>query len=176
MNKLNLGCGYVTPDDWDNVDKIEYNGDVLVADVLKGLPFQDNHFDFILMNHTLQMFHYDELPIVLSEVKRVMKSSATLRILTPDVKLKMYSYFDPSIRMHISNDIDVPISKELEPTEFGRLMRWIFWHGDTHCAFSEESLADLLERNGFKHGRIGAFGECELDSRENESLIMEAMK
>lgn len=168
MLKLNLGSGYDVADGWEHVDKLDY-GDNIVANVLDGLTNPDEHFDFVLMNHTLQMFHYDELPVVLAEVKRVMKPGATLRILTPDLVLafnavveKNYSYF--------------PIADELEPTLAGKFTRYIFWHGDTRCAFDESALKNLLERNGFKDIRRAEFGECELDSREHESLIVECVK
>lgn len=169
MNKLNLGCGYIQPDDWINVDKVDY-GQEFIADILEGLPFNDKSQDFVLMNHVLQMFHYDELPVVLSEVKRVMKPDATLRILTPDLKKALDAY-------RISNWIYFPISDELEVSLDGKFARYLFWHGDTRCAFTENSLKDLLVRNGFTiREEETKFGDCELDSREDESLIMEAIK
>lgn len=172
LNRLNLGSGYVTPENWVNVDVIP-NTNTIVADVRYGLPFGDNYFDFVLMNHTLQSFHYDELPTVLKEVRRVMKEGAALRILTPDVMDKMYDFFDPD---SLSSDFKVPVSNKIESTRSGRLLRWIFWHGDTRCAFSYDSLEDLLNRNGFTKVKLEKFGECELDSRKNESLIVEGIK
>jgi ubiquinone/menaquinone biosynthesis C-methylase UbiE len=173
MNRLNLGAGLTWPDDWVNVDKFPASDSIIEADVLKGLPFPDNHFDFVLMNHTLQMFTYEELPVVLKEVRRVMKEGATLRILTPDVIDKMFDYFDPDA---LSSGFDVPVSEKLEPTRAGRLLRYIFWHGDTRCAFSTDSLISKLQESDFANFRSGKFGECDLDSRKDESLIVECIK
>lgn len=172
LTKLNLGCGYAQHIAWVNVDKLDY-GQEIVADILEGLPFEDDRFDFVLMNHTLQMFKYDELPIVLKEVRRVMKPGATLRILTPDIMAAIHDLTAPDA---LTEDFEVPITRELEPTQTGRLIRWIFWHGDTRCGFSQDSLKDLLERHNFTNVKLGKFGECELDSREEESLIMTCEK
>lgn len=165
MQRLNLGCGFETPEEWENVDKV-YSGHNIVADVLKGLPYEDDYFDFVVMNHTLQCFHYDELPIVLAEVKRVMKPGSELRILTPSLDKALEAY-------RTANYDYFPISDELETTIDSKFARYLFWHGDTRCAFNHNSLRELLHRNGFTKIVEGRFGECQLDTREEESLIME---
>lgn len=166
--KLNLGCADVQPPDWVNVDKWDCGQDI-VEDVLFGLTADDNTYDLVLMNHVLQTFHYDELPGALREVRRVMKDGATLRILTPDLRKAIKLYTE-----HHSGDL--PISYDLEPTYSGRVFRYVFWHGDTRCGFDVYSLLDLLKRNGFRDGKVGKFGDCELDSRESESLIVTCKK
>lgn len=167
--RLNLGAGLTWPSGWDNVDKYPASNNIIEADVLEGLPFPDNHFDFVLMNHVLQTFTYNEHESVFKEVRRVMKKGATLRILVPDLERAVGMY-------EIQNDAHFPISDKLESTIDGKFARYLFWHGETRCAFTDLSLRDLLIRNGFKRIHNAEFGECELDSREEESLIMEAIK
>lgn len=168
-NRLNLGCGYEQPKDWVNVDSVKYPGDHIVADVLEGLPFPDDHFDFVMLNHVLQMFTYNDHAYVLAEIRRVMKPGATLRILTPDL--------DKALEMYRTAQWDYfPIADELEVTYSGKLARYLFWHGETRSAFTDKSLGDLLTRNGFNDPLLGSYGECDLDSRNEESLIMEAIK
>lgn len=166
---LNLGCGYVTPDNWVNADINPIDDNVIQADIIKGLPFEDNYFDFVLMNHVLQVFNYNQLADVLSEVKRVMKKGGKLRILTPDLQVAVEAFIEGNTHIY-------PISDKLESTPSGKFARYLFWHGDTHCAFDEYSLADLLSRNGFYGVEKSYFGKCELDSRQDESLIMECIK
>jgi predicted SAM-dependent methyltransferase len=165
---LNLGSGYIEHPDWCAVDKQDY-GHNIVADVLEGLPFPDELFKTVIMNHTLQMFHYDELPVVLKEVKRVMEKGAVLRILTPDLKkaIKKYTH---------GHSNGIPVDHTIEGTYNGRIFRYIFWHGDTKCGFDTRALTDVMTRNGFRSPRVAKFGECELDTREHESLIMEFRK
>src|SRR6186713_1463063 len=118
MNKLNLGCGYETnnQDDWTHVDKLDY-GNHDIANVLDHLPYSDGTFDFVLMNHTLQMFGYEELPIVLKEVMRVMKPGAKLRILTPDLVKAFNAVIDRKKEFF-------PIADELEKTMSGKFARY----------------------------------------------------
>lgn len=169
MLRLNLGAGLVTPDNWVNVDLKPTNENVIQADILKGLPIPNSYFDFVLMNHVLQTFTYNEHKAVLKEVRRVMKPGATIRILTPD--------FEKALDVYRSAQWDYfPISDKLEVTLDGKFARYLFWHGETRCAFTDISLRDLLLRNGFIKIKYAKFGECELDSREEESLVIEAMK
>lgn len=165
MRKLNLGCGLVWPKGWVNVDKYPASQNVTEADVLVGLTFTDNHFDFVLMNHVLQVFGYNEHQAVLREVRRVMKHGSELRILVPD--------FEKALEAYRTGRWDYyPISDKLELSFDGKFARYLFWHGETRSAFTELSLHDLLNRNGFKDIKLGKFGDCDLDSREEESLVM----
>lgn len=169
LKKLNLGCGFEQPEGWINVDKLDYEGNI-IADVLEGLPFgNDTMLDEVVMNHTLQMFRFDELDKVLQEVKRCMKKGAKLRILTPDMDRAILNY-------QTGNASYFPIDDVLEPSMSGKFARYLFWHSDTKCAFSFENLQLLLHRNGFRKIRLAQFGECELDTRESESLIVECVK
>lgn len=166
--RLNLGSGYDTAPGWVHVDKLDY-GSNIVADVLEGLPFPDNHFDFVLVNHTLQMFTYEELPKVMAEIHRVMKELATIRIITPDL--------DKAIDAYISGDRDYfPVGDDIEPMIGGKFARYLYWHGDSRCGFTQDGLVDLLWRSGFSFIKLNDFEPCELHTRENESLTVEAKK
>lgn len=157
------------PKNWVNLDKQD-NGQEYVYDILEvGIPMPDNTFDFVLMNHVLQTFTYNEHEAVLEEVRRVMKPEAILRILVPDLEKALEAY-------RTANWEYFPISEKLEVTFDGKFARYLFWHGETRCTFTGQSLADLLKRNGFSKIIPTMFGNCELDTREEESLVMEAMK
>lgn len=92
MLGLNLGSGEHTEigqmcRNWVNVDKYPQRRgaqpDVL-ADVLEGLPFPDGHFSRAYLGHICEHFGYDdELPAVLREVERVLKSGGELRVVGP---------------------------------------------------------------------------------------------
>ena len=177
MNKrLNMGSGYINPPDWTNVDKLDYGGNT-VADVLEGLPYPDEHFDYILCNHSLQMIRFDDLPRALSELRRILKICGTLRILVPD--------FEWALTMRQTHQTSkLPIADYIEPTEDGKLLRFVFWHGDARSAFTMKSLTDTLNRNGFQNVRKCEFEQTyseypditSLDSRADESLIVEGIK
>lgn len=174
--RLNFGSAFDIHDGWVNLDR-EDHGQEIVADVLTGLPFDDDYFDCIVANHSLQMIRFDDLPRALAELKRVLKPYGTLRILVPDIMR--------AFRLANRHKTDLlPISDEIEPTNDGRLLRYIFWHGDARSAFSADSLIDTLTRNSFQdaqvssahHSFINDSSISDLDSREDESLIVEATK
>ena len=56
-------------------DRVElYEGDA------KSMPYQDNKFDAVYMASTLELFDTPDIPRVLKEIKRVLKSSGRLGI------------------------------------------------------------------------------------------------
>jgi len=163
------------PPDWTNVDALDY-GNNIVADLLTGLPFEDGYFDYIVANHTIQMTTFTDLPRALAELRRVLKVGGVLRILVPDVELILAQY---------KSKVDIfPIAVDIERTRDGRMLRFLFWHGDARSAFTFESLADTLNRNGFQNVRLCEFKQTyseypeivDLDSREAESCIVECAR
>lgn len=169
MKRLNLGAGLTWPSGWVNVDKYPSSENIIEADVLEGLPFSDNYFDFVFMGYVLQVFTYNQHEAVLKEIKRVMKKGATFRVLVADLEKAVDNYRE-------RNTDYFPIADNIEKTMSGKFLRYVYWHGESRSGFTMDSLMDLLRRNSFVSAKMGNFGECELDSREEESLIMEAKK
>lgn len=175
MQRLNIGCADVQPTTWTNVDR-DVCGQEIVADLLDGLPFESDYFDYIVANHTIQMIRFDDLSRAFAELRRVLKPGGVLRILVPDAYRAIYGWIDGSVAY--------PVAPEIEPTPDGRFLRYLFWHGDARSAFTADSLIDALERSGFVEAATCFYGQTELgpadivelDSREAESLIVEVRK
>jgi predicted SAM-dependent methyltransferase len=174
--KLDWGCAFEKHDGWVGSDLVDY-GQEHVGDILDGLPFPDYHFDMIVSAHSLQMIRFDDLPRALAELRHVLKVGGVLRILVPDAQWAMRKLLQ-------HRTADLPISEEIEPTEDGRWLRYMFWHGDARSAFTYESLEDTLTRNGFQNVLKCEIGQTyskhpeivELDSRADESCIVEATR
>jgi len=82
MKKLNLGCGLNYKEGWINLD-FDRN---IRADIYWDLnklpwPFEDEEFDFILMESILE--HLDDLPSILKECHRILKRKGLLKIIVP---------------------------------------------------------------------------------------------
>jgi hypothetical protein len=100
-----------------------------------------------------------------------------LRISVPDADQVMLKYAT-------GNTDGIPIADEIEPTGDGKLLRYLFWHGDARSAFTIFSLSDTLNCNGLQNARRCQFGQTcsgypeivDLDTREGESLFVEAIK
>jgi SAM-dependent methyltransferase len=82
---LNLGCGPHSFPGWLNVDVIET--DTIKPDVVVNgprLPFADAAFGVAYLGHMLEHVAWDRVPIVLAEVRRVVRPGGEVRIVGPD--------------------------------------------------------------------------------------------
>lgn len=76
--------------DWVNVDRYSLphwkKPPDVVANVLDGLPFDDDYFDRAYLGHLLEHLEYNhEIPVMFRELRRVCKSGAPVRIVGPCV-------------------------------------------------------------------------------------------
>jgi ubiquinone/menaquinone biosynthesis C-methylase UbiE len=179
MRRLNWGSSFHTAPGWINSDRHPH-GQEHVGDLLAGLPFPDDYFDYAVTHHALQMFDYVELPDALRELKRVLKPGAPLRISVPDPlrAFRAWQHVDAAALI---------IPDEIEPTLGGKFSAYITWYGTNKTLFTPEFLIDLFERNGWSRVVEVTFGAtvsetlaiCDLDDkpdRRDESLYFEAYK
>lgn len=89
--RLNFGCGPVTPAGWVNFDR-DNHGQEHRGDILAGLPFADGTFECVAAHHVLQMLSWPELVPALAELHRVTAPGGWLRISVPDVLSAVYAY------------------------------------------------------------------------------------
>jgi len=86
MRKINLGCGYRLHSDWINVDFIKTGSDVIVCNLLDGIPFEDQSADVIYHSHVLEHFNRDGGEKFILECFRVLKPGGIIRIAVPDLE------------------------------------------------------------------------------------------
>jgi ubiquinone/menaquinone biosynthesis C-methylase UbiE len=175
--RLNWGCGPLTSYGWVNSDIQRWPGVDFVADIRNGLPFEDNHFDYIVSIHALPEISYGEIDRTLSELRRVLKPGGVLRLGLPDM--------DKAIDAYRAGDVDYfLISDEEVKCISGRMIVQLLWRGQSRSLFTTEFVAELLARNGFRsvcpcsfrETNSGISGITELDNRPLESLFIEATK
>lgn len=94
MRYLNLGCGayYSTSSEWTNVDFVSYNKHVIAHNLLQGIPFDDNSFDFVYHSHVLEHFSKEDGETFVKECHRVLKPGAVIRIAIPDLERLVRDY------------------------------------------------------------------------------------
>lgn len=167
MKKLNLGCGPYTPNGWLNVDyaigaklakvpflskigitKLKWDNNILIHNLLKPFPWDDNSIDIIYSSHTLEHFSKTDGLKFLSECHRVLKQNGTIRIVVPDIK--------PIIDKYISDDISADDILEellsLYPSEKSIFKRIIqpFTFFPHKCMYDTPSLINTMTKVGFK--------------------------
>lgn len=85
---LNLACGAkVSPvGNWANIDFSSPMENVIEMNILDGLAFSDGSFDAVYSAQFVEHLTLREAAAVLHEIRRVLKPSGVLRIVTPDME------------------------------------------------------------------------------------------
>lgn len=176
MMRLNWGCAMDRYEGWIGSDVADYGQDH-VGDILKGLPWKENTFDFVVTHHALQIIKYVDLPEVIADFRRVLKPGGILRGSVPDV----LAAFDAHQRGdHEWFPIVDPPRKSID----GKFSAYLTWYSEARSAFTPGYLLELLNDEGFTAAGIvnyrGSMTEAtehlELDKRPKESLFFEAVK
>jgi predicted SAM-dependent methyltransferase len=81
---LALGSGTRVPAGWTGLDLSRKGPSVLTANLLLGIPIPDASASAVLAEHFLEHLFLDDIPRVLAECRRVMRSGAVLRVVSPD--------------------------------------------------------------------------------------------
>lgn len=177
IKRLNWGCGGVGEPGWINTDVKEGPGIDLPADILEGLPLEDDSIDYVVSIHALPEIPYDMQVPVLAELRRVLRPGGTLRLALPDL--------DKGIDAYRSGDRDYFLVPDEDMQSLGgKLITQLVWYGYSRTLFVADFIEELLRKAGFTEIQHVAYmetagphpGIVELDNRENESLFVEATK
>lgn len=143
--KLNLGCGYHKPEGWINADidpRVE--PDVLVENY--SLPWDDDTFDQVGIMQVLYHIPLEQVPVFLTEVKRVTAPGGQVMVICPDVRQR-FEWF-----VTVENDSIGPSPRERPAYDhrgtYQQQTGW--WTGNAH----PNGRGDI---NSILHG-IFAFG------------------
>ena len=92
MTKLNFGCGNTFSPNWVNIDVYSASPQVQRVNLLKRLPFPNDHFDAAYSSHVLEHFTPAEGSHLISEAFRVLKPRGILRTVVPDLEATCREY------------------------------------------------------------------------------------
>lgn len=84
--RLSIGGGSIKYSNCINLELNHERGNTpdVVADVKKGLPFEDNYFEEVLMIHVIEHIEYNHHRKVFDEIYRVLKPDCRLVLSFPD--------------------------------------------------------------------------------------------
>lgn len=178
---LNVGCGWNTPDGFINLDYEWHTRVDLVWDLAKPLPFADNSMDGIYTEHCLEHVTHQVARFALSEFRRVLKPSASLRVIVPDAEL----YFGLYAQFKAGQAPAVPYQPDPLPPETTPLMAMlpIFFDHQHRYGYDFETMALFLKQAGFQQIERASFRQgkdalllIDDEWRKVESLYVEAVK
>jgi predicted SAM-dependent methyltransferase len=174
---MNWGCGEYPEPGWINSDIKAEPGIDLVCDIREGFPLADMSVDYIVSHHALPEIKLPDIVGVLAELRRVLKPGGVLRLGLPDL--------DRGLRAYQANDRDYFLVPDKDAaTISGKFVTQLLWYGWSRTLFTEEFAEELLGKAGFGEVVACPFRETksrfpeivELDSRERESLFVEATR
>jgi predicted SAM-dependent methyltransferase len=200
---INLGCGAQSANGWTNLDNspnarlskvpwlrwllwririlsddhyaVAWPDGIVIHDISKPLPFGDESVDYVYTSHALEHLTALTAKRVLSEILRVLKPNALLRIVIPDLQLGAIRYLDS-----LEDGSDSHLAAD-------RFLSWLYLskpgHRDPHLwMYDFASISQRLREAGFRNitrqtFRRGLLPHCDvLDNRPDDSLFVEALK
>lgn len=158
------------------IDLRQYDKDIIVWNLKKGIPFSDGTFDVVYHSHIFEHLERDFAPLFLKECMRVLKKGGILRVVVPDLFILIQRYMDSiqkienghqesfSEHQKATHDIfDQMARSEPVMTENAKQRPFIgflgrFIRGDTEARgelhrwmYDKYSLEALLKEAGFKN-------------------------
>ncbi len=173
--KLNLGAGTNWHcDGWKVLDhKVNKNDDNKIYGDLNNIGLKSEVCDLIFISHTLEHIPHLQIQRVLSEINRVMKKNATIRILVPNLK-KIAKAYVKKDKKFFKKAIDEDHSIRTDLGYGGMFMNFIvspgqdtvllnrnlnkFISGYAHLySYDFEMMKILLSKTGFKNIKEAKF-------------------
>ena len=177
---LNLGSGPRGLDaaNWVNVDGFKDTNVHYLCDFGRPLPFGSETFDGIFCEHVLEHFTNDNGRKLLIECHRILKKGGVLRVVVPDGKKILDSYFNEPQKIIKYKQVESGIAMEAVNT-------WFYQRYEHQCIYDADYLTHTLAKAGFGQTKIAAYNESMFGCRDIvlddqkyswESLYVEAAK
>ena len=177
VQRLHWGCGDSATQGWINADVRPRPGVNLVCDIRQGLTLPESSITYAASVHALQEIPLADLVPALSELRRVLKPGGVLRLCVPDLDKGIAAYQRGDREYFLVPDHDAN-------TLGGKFVTHMLWYSYSRMMFTRDSIEELLLKAGFSRVDHCAFkftssswpDITHLDSREHESLFVEAVK
>ena len=94
---------------------------ILVYDLRKGIPFEDNSVDVVFNSHLIEHIDRNAVPDFITEIYRVLKKDGILRIVFPDMETLCARYIE---HIHLcANESAIPLHEKYIDDIIGQIAR-----------------------------------------------------
>jgi predicted SAM-dependent methyltransferase len=177
---LNLGSGPrgIVSREWLNIDGFPDRAVQFYCDFSRPIPIPDEKLDGIFTEHVIEHFTYQGGKAVLTDCYRMLKPGGVIRIIVPDGRKILRSYFDDPQKI-----IEYKDAHSAQPME--AVNAWFYQRYEHQCIYDSPYLIQLLKGIGYSVVSEATFRETVFDLRDIviddekyawESLIVEAKK
>jgi hypothetical protein len=83
---VNLGCGIRVHPDWVNFDMVSKSSGVIVTDLVRGIPLDDQVAEVVFHSHLIEHLDRAQAGFLTSECFRILKPGGHIRVATPDLE------------------------------------------------------------------------------------------
>ena len=93
-NFLNIACGdkFIEDSSWTNVDFTSHSPSIKKANILDGLPYDDNSFDVVYSSHFIEHIPEGKIEFFFNDIYRILKPQGLIRLVTPDLEFLNNEY------------------------------------------------------------------------------------
>lgn len=181
---VQFGCGWSAPRGWVNYDASptlrferlpligrlytknasRFPDDVLLGDIVEGLPHPPGSVDGIYASHVLEHLSEQDCRQALRNVFALLKPGGTFRLIVPDLEWRARSYLDAAARgdadaAHAFMHSSFLGAQQRSRTLLGRLKDML--GNSAHLwMWDRRSMSHALEEAGFDRIRVCAFGDA----------------
>lgn len=150
---LNIGSGAfpmksTKEEEWVNLDKNYYPGVDVFKDCSRGLPFNENTFDYVLMGDLIEHLTGEEIESTFMDLYRVCKHGALIEIRTPYYQHPS-SWGDFTHKQHLSEWIweQMQCKTVILPPE-KKFIRWRFNVGNIKVENGRMTVIYVVHKKG----------------------------
>ncbi len=158
----------------------KYFSTVIILDVKKGLPFDDNSIDVVYSSHLIEHFSKEEGIFFLSEIYRILKKDGILRLVTPDLKKFIEAYFNNDNKFLFALQSQYPEFKNCNKNIDA--LNKVFYAAGHKMIYDYDTIYHILLNIGFsqieKKDNYSSYINdiIKYENKRIENLVIEAIK
>jgi len=167
VHKLHIGAGDGALAGWLNTDIDPGADDIFFLDATKPFPFAGNTFDYVYSEHMIEHISRREAGFMLSECRRILKPTGTIRTATPDLQIiaGLYSGNGDPDRHRYMKWVTDKLTNNMTDYQPGFVINQAFYNWGHQFLYDEELLGKALRVAGFTDIR-----RCSMGCSDDEHL------